>query len=63
MNPQYCCRCGVLTEEPVLVEEVHSASGPGLDVYACRDHALRVPAALTPAAALESALRGSHGNG
>ncbi|OKH91794.1 hypothetical protein AB852_26335 [Streptomyces uncialis] len=63
MNPQYCCRCGVLTEDPVLVEAVHSASGPGLDIYACRDHTFRVPAALTPAAALESALRGSHGNG
>ncbi|MFD5552989.1 MULTISPECIES: hypothetical protein [unclassified Streptomyces] len=59
MNPQYCYRCGALTEKPVLVEEVHSASGPGLDVYACEAHALRVPAALSQAAALESAFRGS----
>ncbi|MGW7363073.1 hypothetical protein ACWGI8_06475 [Streptomyces sp. NPDC054841] len=57
MSPQYCHKCGALTDAPVLVDEVHAASGPGHNVYACPAHAPRVPAALTPAAALAEALR------
>ncbi|MBA2944905.1 hypothetical protein [Streptomyces himalayensis] len=30
-----CVRCDVLTDAPVLVSEVHQASGPGWNVYAC----------------------------
>lgn len=30
-----CVRCGRITDEPVVVCEVHSASGPGYTVYAC----------------------------
>jgi hypothetical protein len=30
-----CVRCDRITEEPVVVCEVHSASGPGFTVYAC----------------------------
>lgn len=30
-----CVRCDRITTEPVLVSEVHSASGPGFNVYAC----------------------------
>ncbi|MER6994539.1 hypothetical protein [Streptomyces sp. NPDC000410] len=41
---------------PVLVDEVHAATGPGHNVYACPAHAPRVPVALTPAAALAYAL-------
>lgn len=32
-----CVRCDVLTDVPVLVSEVHQASGPGWSVYACLD--------------------------
>ncbi|MEN8653779.1 hypothetical protein ABCR94_25045 [Streptomyces sp. 21So2-11] len=57
MTPQYCHKCGTLTDSPVLVDEVHAASGPGRNIYACPAHAARVPAALTPAGALADALR------
>ncbi len=30
-----CVRCERVTEEPVVVSEVHQASGPGFSVYAC----------------------------
>ncbi|MET7701840.1 hypothetical protein [Streptomyces sp. NPDC005485] len=30
-----CARCERTTEDPVLVHEVHAASGPGFNVYAC----------------------------
>jgi hypothetical protein len=30
-----CVRCDRITDEPVVVSEVHSASGPGFNVYAC----------------------------
>ncbi len=30
-----CVRCERVTEEPVVVSEVHQASGPGFAVYAC----------------------------
>jgi hypothetical protein len=33
--PQLCCHCGELTREPVLVGEVHTASGAGASVFAC----------------------------
>ncbi|MFI1468299.1 hypothetical protein [Streptomyces wuyuanensis] len=38
-----CVRCERVTDEPVLVHEVHSASGPGWNVYACRGCAPRFP--------------------
>jgi hypothetical protein len=38
-----CVRCERVTDEPVLVHEVHSASGPGWNVYACRSCAPRFP--------------------
>ncbi|MBC9717879.1 hypothetical protein H9Y04_35650 [Streptomyces sp. TRM66268-LWL] len=31
-----CVECGVLTDDPVLVAEVHQGTGPGFNVYACR---------------------------
>ncbi|MBO1334666.1 hypothetical protein [Streptomyces sp. VRA16 Mangrove soil] len=30
-----CARCQRTTEAPVLVHEVHAATGPGFNVYAC----------------------------
>ena len=30
-----CVRCDRITSTPVLVSEVHAASGPGFNVYAC----------------------------
>lgn len=38
-----CVRCEQVTDEPVLVHEVHSATGPGWNVYACRRCAPRFP--------------------
>ncbi|MEV0090658.1 hypothetical protein [Streptomyces sp. NPDC050738] len=31
-----CVDCQMLTDDPVLVAEVHQATGPGFGVYACR---------------------------
>ncbi len=30
-----CVKCSRMTDTPVLVVEIHSASGPGFTVYAC----------------------------
>ncbi|CAL9432295.1 hypothetical protein [Streptomyces sp. NPDC095602] len=30
-----CARCERITDEPVVVSEVHQATGPGFNVYAC----------------------------
>ncbi|GGY90710.1 hypothetical protein [Streptomyces poonensis] len=38
-----CARCGCMTEHPVLVHEVHAATGPGFNVYACPDCAPHYP--------------------
>ncbi|MZD07233.1 hypothetical protein GTW43_19385 [Streptomyces sp. SID5785] len=31
-----CVRCDEMTDDPVVVSEVHQNSGPGWNVYACR---------------------------
>ena len=38
-----CARCERTTTEPVLVSEIHSASGPGFNVYACAECAEHYP--------------------
>ena len=38
-----CVRCDRITSTPVLVSEVHSASGPGFNVYACAECAPSFP--------------------
>ncbi len=38
-----CARCERTTSAPVLVHEVHAATGPGFNVYACRDCADHYP--------------------
>ena len=38
-----CVRCDRITDTPVLVSEVHQNSGPGFNVYACRDCAPHLP--------------------
>ncbi|MFE6619536.1 hypothetical protein [Streptomyces sp. NPDC057740] len=38
-----CVRCDRTTDTPVIVSEVHQNSGPGFNVYACRDCAPRFP--------------------
>ncbi|MEU6380017.1 hypothetical protein [Streptomyces sp. NPDC046909] len=38
-----CARCERTTEEPVLVHEVHAPTGPGFNVYACRECAPHYP--------------------
>lgn len=39
-----CVRCGVVTDRPVIVSEVHANSGPGFNVYACPPCASLLPA-------------------
>ena len=38
-----CVRCDRVTTSPVLVSEVHAASGPGFNVYACAECAPLIP--------------------
>ncbi|WP_149826071.1 hypothetical protein [Streptomyces tailanensis] len=38
-----CVRCDVVTDRPVIVSEVHQATGPGFNVYACPDCAPHFP--------------------
>jgi hypothetical protein len=38
-----CARCERMTDTPVLVHEVHAATGPGFNVYACRECADHYP--------------------
>lgn len=40
-----CVRCGTVTDQPVVVSEVHQATGPGFSVYACPDCAPHIPPA------------------
>ena len=48
-----CARCGLTTDSPVLVHEVHAATGPGFNVYACPDCAPSHPPLRKPLDALE----------
>ncbi|MEU6278738.1 hypothetical protein [Streptomyces sp. NPDC047028] len=54
-----CARCERTTGEPVLVHEVHAATGPGFNVYACRDCAGHYPPQADPFELLEPAGAGS----
>jgi hypothetical protein len=38
-----CARCERTTDEPVLVHRVHAPTGPGFNVYACRECATHYP--------------------
>lgn len=38
-----CARCQRTTDAPVLVHEVHAATGPGFNVYACEGCAASYP--------------------
>ncbi|MGC5565621.1 hypothetical protein ACPYPG_22655 [Streptomyces sp. FR-108] len=38
-----CARCHRMTAQPVLVHEVHAATGPGFNVYACPECADQYP--------------------
>ncbi len=47
MNPRppvrWCARCQRTTDAPVLIHEVHAATGPGFNVYACPTCATHYP--------------------
>ncbi|WP_413758809.1 hypothetical protein [Streptomyces sp. MMBL 11-3] len=43
-----CARCERTTAEPVLVHEVHAATGAGFNVYACRECADHYPPRRDP---------------
>ncbi|MFJ2832689.1 hypothetical protein ACIPC1_34925 [Streptomyces sp. NPDC087263] len=49
-----CARCQCTTDEPVLVHEVHAATGPGFNVYACPDCADHYPPMTDPLELLEA---------
>ncbi|MFD5439255.1 hypothetical protein [Streptomyces tendae] len=52
-----CARCQRTTDEPVLVHEVHAATGPGFNVYACSECAPHYPPMTDPLEILDSAAR------
>ncbi|AOW88476.1 hypothetical protein BC342_20295 [Streptomyces olivaceus] len=52
-----CARCQRTTDEPVLVHEVHAATGPGFNVYACPECAPNYPPPTDPLDILDSAAR------
>lgn len=52
-----CVRCQTITEEPVLVREVHSNSGPGWNVYACPDCAPGFPPVVDVLGVLDAVRR------
>lgn len=54
---QMCARCQRTTDEPVLVHEVHAATGPGFNVYACPECAPHYPPTTDPLDILDSAAR------
>lgn len=54
-----CARCQCTTHEPVLVHEVHAATGPGFNVYACPDCADHYPPLTDPPELLEAIPRPS----
>ncbi|MFE9649885.1 hypothetical protein ACFYO0_38400 [Streptomyces sp. NPDC006365] len=43
-----CARCHRTTSHPVLVHEVHAATGPGFNVYACPECADHYPPMTDP---------------
>ncbi|NGO45764.1 hypothetical protein [Streptomyces ureilyticus] len=43
-----CARCHRTTNTPVLVHEVHAATGPGFNVYACTECADHYPSMSDP---------------
>ncbi|MER7229634.1 hypothetical protein ABT348_01635 [Streptomyces olivaceus] len=52
-----CARCQRTTDEPVLVHEVHAATGRGFNVYACPECAPHYPPTTDPLDILDSAAR------
>ncbi|MEG3628946.1 hypothetical protein [Streptomyces poriticola] len=50
-----CTRCERMTDEPVVVHEVHAATGPGFNIYACPDCAPHYPPMTDPLDLIESA--------
>ncbi|WP_328550161.1 MULTISPECIES: hypothetical protein [unclassified Streptomyces] len=54
-----CTRCQRITNEPVLVHEVHAATGPGFNVYACPPCAAHYPPQPDTLELLEAAHRRS----
>ncbi|MGY0061600.1 hypothetical protein ACWY4P_34540 [Streptomyces sp. LZ34] len=62
MTSQICARCDKPTTTPVIVGQVHSASGGGRTIYACPKHAARFPAQRDPLTEL-AALRRARQHG
>lgn len=57
MSRRMCVRCERITDHPVLIQEVHGASGPGWNVYACPDCAPHYPPLPDDMAVTEGAPR------
>ena len=41
IEAQYCCHCGKLTRDAVIVARAFSSGGAGTAIYACTEHAER----------------------
>lgn len=54
-----CARCQRTTDDPVLVHEVHAATGPGFNVYACADCAMHYPPQPDPLELIDATPRQS----
>jgi hypothetical protein len=54
-----CARCHRTTDTPVLVHEVHAATGPGFNVYACTECAEHYPPMTDPLELAETPRRRS----
>ncbi|MFF4603561.1 hypothetical protein ACFY12_12575 [Streptomyces sp. NPDC001339] len=52
-----CVRCQRITDDLVIVSEVHTNSGPGWNVYACWRCAPLVPSGPDPMEIIEAAER------
>jgi hypothetical protein len=58
-----CARCCVITDTPVVVSEVHGASGAGFNVYACTECAPLFPKVPDALDLLETGWRRRMGDG
>ncbi|MEW2394573.1 hypothetical protein [Streptomyces sp. NPDC046862] len=54
-----CARCERTTDNPVVVHEVHAATGPGFHVYACPECAQHYAPQQDPLDLLDATLRPS----
>ncbi len=57
MRPQICARCDTMTDKPVVVGHVHSASMGGRTIYSCPEHVPTFPQPIDPIAQIDALRR------